>query len=97
MPKFIIYCDTSQMYEVVVEAKNVEEAIKSYPNIDGGYFQEVGDSGWDLYEVVEFDEDEHNIKEFNVVDTKGELLNEDKVPVERHSFKDFIPQKESGR
>ena len=93
MPKFIIYCDTSQMYEVVVEAKNMEEAIKSYPNIDGGYFQEVGDSGWDLYEVVEFDEDEHNIEEFNVVDTKGELLNEDKVPVERHYFKDFIPQK----
>jgi hypothetical protein len=74
MPKFIIYCDTSQMYEVVVEAKNMEEAIQSHNNIDGGYFREVGESGWDLYEIVEFDEDEHNYKEFNLVDIKGKLL-----------------------
>ena len=92
MPKFIIYCDTSQMYEVVVEAKNMEEAIKSYPNIDGGYFQEVGDSGWDLYEVVEFDEDEHNIEEINVVDTEGELLKW-KDSTQEPAHKDFTPQK----
>ena len=74
MPKFIVYCDSAQMYEVVVEAKNMEEAIQSHHNIDVGYFQEVGDSGWDFYEVVEFDEDKHNPEEFNLVDTKGELL-----------------------
>mgnify|MGYP003137468927 CR=1 FL=1 len=74
MPKFIVYCDTSQIYEVVVEAKNMEEAIKSHHNIDYDYFKQVGESGWNLFEIVEFDEDKHNIKEFNVVNTKGELL-----------------------